>query len=65
MTDRLNTLATLARKMMLTPAQAVALPETIAVAARKMSMAESAIVRACYDNPAVCEYLASICRKVV
>ena len=55
----------LARKMMLTPAQAVALPETITVAASKMNMTESAIVRACYDNPAVCEYLASICRKVV
>lgn len=57
-------LATLARKMMLTANQAVALTETLTVAASKVGMSESQLVDACFDKPEVCEYLASICRKV-
>ncbi len=57
-------LETLARKMMLTPAQAVALPATIDCAASSLGMNRGQMIVQCFGNPAVCEYLASICRKV-
>lgn len=61
---RVDSLATLARKMMLTPAQAVALPLTIEVAARKLGWGEARMVAECFDNPRLAEYLASVCRSV-
>lgn len=57
-------LETLARKMMLTPSQAVALPATIDCAASAMGMNRPQMLMQCVGNPALCEYLASICRKV-
>jgi rRNA pseudouridine-1189 N-methylase Emg1 (Nep1/Mra1 family) len=54
----------LAKKMMLTPTQAVALPEVVTSAARECKMSEQQIIQSCYENGAVREYLASICRKV-
>lgn len=57
-------LATLARKMMLTNKQAVALPTTITVAANGQGMTEEEIIGHCFSNPSVCQYIASICRKV-
>lgn len=58
------TLESVARKMMLTPSQAVALPATIDCAASAMGMSRGQMISECFANPAVCEYLASICRKV-
>ena len=65
MTDALTTrLSIVARKMMLTAAQAVALPSVITKAASGQSMSEDALIDACMNNAAVCQYLASICRTV-
>jgi predicted lipoprotein len=61
---QIQTMAILARKMMLTAAQAVALPATITHAAGKLGFSEDKMVQTCFDNPAVSEYLASICRQV-
>ncbi len=58
------TLATLAHKMMLTPAQAIALPDTLDVAAKSVKMTRAEMVAICVAKPRVCEYLASICRQV-
>lgn len=57
-------LETLARKMMLTPSQAVALPATVDCAAKSLGMNRQQMILQCVSNNAVCEYLASICRKV-
>ena len=57
-------LVTLAKKMMLTPSQAVALPEVISSAAQKCGMSEAALVASCFDNGQVRDYLASVCRQV-
>jgi hypothetical protein len=54
----------LAKKMMLTPSQAVALPQVITSAARECKMSEQQIIQSCYENGEVRDYLASICRKV-
>ena len=54
----------LAKKMMLTPAQAVALPEVISSSARECKMSEQAIIASCFDNSQVRDYLASVCRQV-
>jgi hypothetical protein len=54
----------LAKKMMLTPNQAIALPEVITSAARECKMSEQQIIQSCYENGEVRDYLASICRKV-
>jgi hypothetical protein len=62
--DRYTTLATLARKAMLTPAQAVALPTVVEVAALRLGKTEDWIVAECYHNAPVLSYLASLCRKV-
>ena len=64
MNDRIQTLATIARKMMLTASQAIALPAVIERAAAGQGMAESEMLAHCMNNGGVCEYLASICRKV-
>jgi hypothetical protein len=52
----------LAKKMMLTPAQAVALPQVITSAARECKMSEQQMIQACYENGQVRDYLASVCR---
>ena len=60
----IKNLAVLAKKMMLTPAQAVALPEVITSAARECKMSEHALIASCFDNGSVRDYLASVCRTV-
>jgi hypothetical protein len=50
--------------MMLTVAQAVALPAVIERAAVSLEMTEAATIETAMGNSRVCEYLASICRKV-
>ncbi len=57
-------IATLARKMSLTPNQATALLPTLDTAADSMKMTRDEMVAQCFGNPKVCEYLASICRTV-
>jgi len=61
---RNETLVTLAGKMMLTPKQTVALRCTVETAANSVGMTDDQMISKCYDNPGVCEYLASICRTV-
>lgn len=56
------TLATLARKMMLTPAQAIALPLVIEKAAGSVGLTETELTERCLQDAAVAGYLASICR---
>ena len=56
-------LVVLAKKMMLTPSQAVALPAVITSAAKECRMSEHQIIVRCFDDGAVREYLASVCRK--
>jgi hypothetical protein len=58
------TLETLARKMMLTPTQAVAIAATIDTAAKSQLATRQEMIEICFRIPSVCEYLASICRKV-
>lgn len=62
--NRTESLAVLARKMMLTFSQAVALPAVIERAALSLEMTEAATIETAMGNSQVCEYLASICRKV-
>lgn len=63
--DKMNmNLVVLAKKMMLTPSQAVALPAVVTSAARECKMSEHQIIFRCFDDGAVREYLASVCRKV-
>ena len=64
MTDRIQTIALIARKMMLTASQAVALPTVLERAASGQGMSESAMMQHCINNAGVREYLASVCRKV-
>jgi hypothetical protein len=56
-------LETLARKMMLTPVQAIALPMVITTAAKSVSLTDHEMIGACVSQPRVCEYLASVCRS--
>jgi hypothetical protein len=58
-------LTMLARKMMLTPSQAVALPQVITQAAAGQQMTEQALVDILMSNSAAAGYVASICRSVV
>ena len=58
------TLETLARKMMLTPKQAVAIAATVDCAAESMKMTRQQMIDKCFQIPELTEYLASICRKV-
>lgn len=62
MTARQTALVSLAAQMGLTPREAVALPVTIEVAARKISWPESKMLWEAANNAALREYLASICR---
>lgn len=64
-TARETSLVTLARKMMLTAKQAIALPTTITVAAGKVGMAEADMIAAALDNTALAQYLANACRVAV
>lgn len=65
MTDAQATrLSIVARKMMLTASQAVALPSVISKAASGQGMSEDALIDACMNNAGVCQYLASVCRTV-
>lgn len=57
------TLATLACKMMLTPAQAVALPLVIEKAAGSVGLTETELAERCLRDTVVAGYLASVCRK--
>ena len=58
-------LVVLARKMMLTPAQAVALPAAIDSAAGKVGFTREAMIAEAFSNPALCEYIASVIRSVM
>ncbi len=58
------TLETLARKMMLTPTQAVAIAAVIDTAAESSQMTREQMVAKCFNIPELCEYLASVCRKI-
>lgn len=62
-TNKINRLTILASKMMLTPIQTIALPATIEVGARKMSMTEDAFMAKVEQIPELREYVASICRR--
>lgn len=57
-------LTKLASKMMLTPAQAVALPTAITCAAGKVGMPESSFISECMRISELSEYVASVCRSV-
>lgn len=59
-----ETLASLAQWMGLTPAAAVALPAVIETAARKTDKTQSFIVQTCWTNTELRTYLAGICRQV-
>jgi hypothetical protein len=59
------TLETLARKMMLTAAQAIALPQVVTSAAKGQGISEKDLIAACLANDSVMQYLAGICRKVM
>jgi hypothetical protein len=65
MTTREASLVTLSSKMMLTVSQAVALPLTIEIAARKVGMSEGQMIDAAMSNGALCQYLANACRVAV
>lgn len=65
MTTREQNLVNLARKMMLTIAQSVALPTTITVASQKVGMTEAQMIDAAMGNSALCQYLANACRMAV
>lgn len=58
---RINTLAALAALMGLTPAQAVALPVTVTVSARKVGMTEAAMIAELAVNAPLRKYLAEVC----
>jgi hypothetical protein len=60
-----SSLLSLARLMALAPADAVALPAVIANAARKVGMAEAALVIECRANVALRDYLAGACRTAM
>jgi hypothetical protein len=64
-TAKMTTLETLARKMMLTAAQAIALPQVVTSAAKGQGMSEQDLIAACFANDSVMQYLAGICRKVM
>ena len=57
-------LVTLARKMMLTPAQAAVLPTAIERAAALADMGEASMTVECMRNAPLAAYIAAICRKV-
>ena len=58
------TIEALARKMMLTAIQAVALPAVLDAAARSLGMTRDAMVSECFANARMAEYLALLCRRV-
>lgn len=60
----IDRLATLARKMMLTPAQAVVLPAVIDRTAEVGGITTADMIERCFAQSELCHYLASICRKV-
>lgn len=62
MTEREKTLVTLAAKMMLTPRQAIVLPATIEVAARKCRMDEFDLMAQLMTKTEARDYFASVCR---
>lgn len=59
---RINQIATLARKMMLTAEQAVALPAVLTKAAESVGMSETDMIARCMADGAVSGYLAQVCR---
>lgn len=63
-TPSIETLATLASWMGLSPAAAVALPACITSAAKAVDKTEAFIVQTCWTNGELRSYLAGICRKV-
>lgn len=65
MTTRENKLVTLARKMMLTPTQAIALPTAITVMATRLEMAEDAAIDTLMSNMAAAQYIAGLCRNAI
>ena len=63
MTNTTNSMVSLATQMNLSPAEAIALPTTITVAAKSQGMAESRMLWIAQTNIQVREYLAGVCRK--
>jgi hypothetical protein len=61
MTSNLTLLAT---AMKLSPAEAVALPTCIEVAARKVGLSQPALVSQAIYNVPLRDYLAGVCRSV-
>jgi len=61
----MNDLTTLARKMMLTPTQAIAIAGVVDHAAKSMGWTRKNMVTECYRNDELCEYLGSLCRRVM
>lgn len=60
-----SALKSLAQMMGLEPADAIALPTTIEVSARKVGMSKDQMVRECLSNEALRDYLAGICRNAI
>ena len=58
------TLETLASRMQLSPAEAVALPATINAAAKAVNKTREQLLAECGRNAALTNYLAGVCRKV-
>lgn len=59
---RIKTLAALAELMGLTPADAIALPTVITVAAGKVRMSEPAFIAEAIENAPLRAYIADICK---
>ena len=55
----------LAMKMALTPAEAVALPTVIEVAAVKVGLSKNNMLQSALRNPELCQYLAGVCRETI
>lgn len=56
-----SSLSFLAERLGLDLIAAVALPATIASAAKKSGITETEVIRACWDTAEIGEYIASIC----
>ena len=61
----MHDLTTLARKMMLTPTQAIAIAGVVDHAAQSMGWTRKQMVAECFRNAEACEYLGSVCRRVM
>ena len=62
--SRIDRLASLAIKMMLTPSQAVALPAAVQYTAETMGRSEDWAIGELMANGPAREYVAGVCRKV-